>query len=103
MRAWGVDHAALAAESGWTISFPSCGGGSFRLAPANDFRRASDDFCRAGQSRQRGLGAHMRRRAAPDQLEFAARLGVPVENTANWEQGKRIAARTGAGDAFGRD
>jgi putative transcriptional regulator len=34
----------------------------------------------------------LRRRARLTQLEFAARLGVPVETIRNWEQGKRIRA-----------
>jgi putative transcriptional regulator len=32
----------------------------------------------------------LRRRANLTQLEFAARLGVPVETIRNWEQGKRM-------------
>ncbi len=32
----------------------------------------------------------LRRRANLTQLEFAARLGVPVETIRNWEQGKRV-------------
>ena len=32
----------------------------------------------------------LRRRAHLTQLEFAARLGVPVETIRNWEQGKRM-------------
>lgn len=31
----------------------------------------------------------LRRRARLTQLQFAARLGVPVETIRNWEQGKR--------------
>jgi len=31
----------------------------------------------------------LRRRSHLTQLEFAARLGVPVETIRNWEQGKR--------------
>ena len=31
----------------------------------------------------------LRRRARLTQLEFSARLGVPVETIRNWEQGKR--------------
>jgi putative transcriptional regulator len=31
----------------------------------------------------------LRRRARLTQIEFAARLGVPVETIRNWEQGKR--------------
>ena len=32
----------------------------------------------------------LRKRARLTQLEFAARLGVPVETIRNWEQGKRM-------------
>jgi len=32
----------------------------------------------------------LRRRAQLTQLEFAAKLGVPVETIRNWEQGKRV-------------
>lgn len=32
----------------------------------------------------------LRHRARLTQLEFAARLGVPVETIRNWEQGKRL-------------
>jgi putative transcriptional regulator len=32
----------------------------------------------------------LRRRAHLTQLEFASRLGVPVETIRNWEQGKRV-------------
>jgi putative transcriptional regulator len=32
----------------------------------------------------------LRRRARLTQLEFASRLGVPVETIRNWEQGKRL-------------
>jgi putative transcriptional regulator len=32
----------------------------------------------------------LRRRARLTQLEFAAKLGVPVETIRNWEQGKRM-------------
>jgi len=31
----------------------------------------------------------LRRRACLTQMEFAAKLGVPVETIRNWEQGKR--------------
>lgn len=33
---------------------------------------------------------HLRQRARLTQVEFAARLGVPVETIRNWEQGKRM-------------
>jgi len=32
----------------------------------------------------------LRRRARLTQLEFASRVGVPVETIRNWEQGKRM-------------
>jgi putative transcriptional regulator len=32
----------------------------------------------------------LRQRARLTQIEFAARLGVPVETIRNWEQGKRV-------------
>jgi putative transcriptional regulator len=32
----------------------------------------------------------LRRRACLTQMEFASRLGVPVETIRNWEQGKRM-------------
>ncbi|MBS0529526.1 MAG: helix-turn-helix domain-containing protein [Proteobacteria bacterium] len=32
----------------------------------------------------------LRQRASLTQIEFAARLGVPVETIRNWEQGKRM-------------
>lgn len=32
----------------------------------------------------------LRRRAQLTQIEFAARLGVPVDTIRNWEQGKRL-------------
>jgi putative transcriptional regulator len=32
----------------------------------------------------------LRRRARLTQIQFAARLGVPVETIRNWEQGKRM-------------
>jgi putative transcriptional regulator len=32
----------------------------------------------------------LRQRARLTQIEFAARLGVPVETIRNWEQGKRM-------------
>ena len=52
-------------------------------------------ICRAGcacRPKPRPLPAvrDLRRRARLTQLEFAARLGVPVETIRNWEQGKRM-------------
>jgi putative transcriptional regulator len=47
-------------------------------APASEARAASP------------VVRDLRRRAQLTQLEFAARLGVPVETIRNWEQGKRL-------------
>lgn len=41
-----------------------------------------------GAAAQAGV-RDLRRRARLTQIEFAARLGVPVETIRNWEQGKR--------------
>jgi len=57
-------------------------GQEFPLAPA--LPAASAEL--AGTPGVRDL----RRRARLTQLEFAARLGVPVETIRNWEQGKRM-------------
>ena len=54
-------------------------GREFPLAPAEPAMSASV------QPAVRDL----RRRAQLTQLEFAAKLGVPVETIRNWEQGKR--------------
>jgi putative transcriptional regulator len=42
------------------------------------------------ESASRPAVRDLRRRARLTQLEFAARLGVPVETIRNWEQGKRM-------------
>jgi len=42
----------------------------------------------AGHPAQPGV-RDLRRRAQLTQIEFASRLGVPVETIRNWEQGKR--------------
>ena len=42
----------------------------------------------AGEAMQPGV-RDLRRRAQLTQIEFATRLGVPVETIRNWEQGKR--------------
>jgi putative transcriptional regulator len=55
-------------------------GQEFPLAPATSFAAP------AATPAVRDL----RRRARLTQLEFAARLGVPVETIRNWEQGKRM-------------
>jgi putative transcriptional regulator len=53
-------------------------GKEFPLAPAMDAGMAAPPAVR-----------DLRRRAQLTQIEFAARLGVPVETIRNWEQGKR--------------
>ena len=55
-------------------------GKEFPLAPAMEGATEA-----AAQPAVRDL----RRRAQLTQIEFAARLGVPVETIRNWEQGKR--------------
>ena len=44
----------------------------------------------AGRNRRLPAVRDLRRRAQLTQIEFAARLGVPVETIRNWEQGKRV-------------
>jgi putative transcriptional regulator len=53
------------------------------VAPVNSSAAHAED---AGAPAVRDL----RRRASLTQLEFASRLGVPVETIRNWEQGKRM-------------
>jgi putative transcriptional regulator len=56
-------------------------GREFPLAPATSF--LAPDTAPLPSVRD------LRHRARLTQLEFAARLGVPVETIRNWEQGKR--------------
>ena len=58
-------------------------GREFPLAPALP-ATAPADAATAPTARD------LRRRALLTQIEFAARLGVPVETIRNWEQGKRM-------------
>jgi len=58
-------------------------GREFPLAPATAFDAPAEP---APPPAVREL----RRRSRLTQLEFAARLGVPVETIRNWEQGKRM-------------
>jgi putative transcriptional regulator len=58
-------------------------GREFPLAPALPATTAAD-AATAPTARD------LRRRARLTQIEFAARLGVPVETIRNWEQGKRM-------------
>jgi putative transcriptional regulator len=61
-------------------------GCEFPLAPA---QTAAPPPPSHGADHQAGV-RDLRRRSQLTQLEFAARLGVPVETIRNWEQGKRM-------------
>jgi putative transcriptional regulator len=65
-------------------------GCEFPLAPA----AASIAPASTSPTSEEGISSpavrELRRRARLTQLEFAARLGVPVETIRNWEQGKRM-------------
>ena len=56
-------------------------------APASEAPLASVP---AGESVALPAVRDLRRRACLTQMEFASRLGVPVETIRNWEQGKRM-------------
>jgi putative transcriptional regulator len=60
-------------------------GQEFPLAPAMAFAAPVD----AGTATPPAV-RELRRRARLTQMEFASRLGVPVETIRNWEQGKRM-------------
>jgi putative transcriptional regulator len=61
-------------------------GCEFPLAPVVPLAAPTDAPAEAATPAVRDL----RRRARLTQMEFAARLGVPVETIRNWEQGKRM-------------
>src|ERR1700761_293722 len=65
-------------------------GREFPLAPV----AAPDTVVMAAPASEEAFSSpvvrELRRRARLTQLEFAARLGVPVETIRNWEQGKRM-------------
>jgi putative transcriptional regulator len=63
--------------------FPLAPAATPSVAPAMTALSASEET-RSSAVRE------LRRRARLTQLEFAARLGVPVETIRNWEQGKRM-------------
>ena len=66
-------------------------GQEFPLAPATPFATPVTTFAGTGGGRSAPPAVRdLRRRARLTQLEFAARLGVPVETIRNWEQGKRM-------------
>jgi putative transcriptional regulator len=59
-------------------------GHEFPLVPAMAFARPP------AATTTRPAVRDLRRRARLTQMEFASRLGVPVETIRNWEQGKRM-------------
>ena len=63
-------------------------GQEFPLAPAMPDRAAMPTLA-ARETAPLPAVRDLRRRSQLTQLEFAARLGVPVETIRNWEQGKR--------------
>jgi putative transcriptional regulator len=68
-------------------------GQEFPLAPAMpELAPAMPELADATPGETATLPAvrDLRRRAQLTQIEFAARLGVPVETIRNWEQGKRV-------------
>jgi putative transcriptional regulator len=66
-------------------------GQEFPLAPATPGLAPMPEVVSAAATETMPLPAvrDLRRRSRLTQLEFAARLGVPVETIRNWEQGKR--------------
>jgi putative transcriptional regulator len=65
-------------------------GQEFPLAPATTSVAPATTSVAPGEPVTLPLVRDLRRRARLTQLEFAARLGVPVETIRNWEQGKRM-------------
>lgn len=63
-------------------------GQEFPLAPMPETAAAAPSIVPADAAPLPAV-RDLRRRARLTQLEFAARLGVPVETIRNWEQGKR--------------
>ena len=64
-------------------------GQEFPLAPAMALSVPTPACVAPAQMTPPGV-RDLRQRARLTQLEFAARLGVPVETIRNWEQGKRM-------------
>jgi putative transcriptional regulator len=65
-------------------------GQEFPLAPASAFAAPVMASVASPETEPLPAVRDLRRRARLTQLEFAARLGVPVETIRNWEQGKRM-------------
>jgi putative transcriptional regulator len=64
-------------------------GQEFPLAPAMPAASPATPDVAPGETQALPAVRDLRRRAQLTQIEFAARLGVPVETIRNWEQGKR--------------
>jgi putative transcriptional regulator len=64
-------------------------GQEFPLAPAMPTESPTTPDVTSGETPALPAVRDLRRRAQLTQLEFAARLGGPVETIRNWEQGKR--------------
>ena len=65
-------------------------GQEFPLAPVMPgLAIAMPELATAAESAPLPAVRDLRRRSRLTQLQFAARLGVPVETIRNWEQGKR--------------
>ena len=90
MLAHGVDMQRLRLKADGRI-VELLDGQEFPLAPAMPARSISPAVPTAATCESTALPAvrDLRRRAQLTQMEFAARLGVPVETIRNWEQGKR--------------
>ena len=65
-------------------------GREFPLAPTAPFAAPATASLALAEAAAQPAVRDLRRRARLTQLEFAARLGVPVETIRNWEQGKRM-------------
>jgi len=65
-------------------------GQEFPLAPGSAFAAPVMASVASPETEPLPAVRDLRRRARLTQLEFAARLGVPVETIRNWEQGKRM-------------
>jgi len=65
-------------------------GQEFPLAPATAFAAPATAAVAPAELNTPPAVRDLRRRARLTQLEFAAKLGVPVETIRNWEQGKRM-------------
>ena len=87
MSAHGVDMQRLRLKADGRI-VELRDGQEFPLAPAMPEPAPTPDVT-SGETPALPAVRDLRRRAQLTQLEFAARLGVPVETIRNWEQGKR--------------